>query len=104
MYLDGSSENYPTVGRVGGHGVFFGDERDLAEPLAPDEEQTNNRRELRAALVALQRHVRGTMSLICPDSTYVVDGMLGRAHKWRSHKWQTQSGPAQHVDLWAQVL
>ena len=73
----------------------------MAEPLPRDEEQTNSRGELK---VALQQHVRGTMSLICPDSTYVVDGMLGQAHKWRRHKWQTQSGPAQHVDLRAQVL
>ena len=40
---DGSSEVHPTVGRVGGYGVFFGDARDVAEPLPPGEEQTNNR-------------------------------------------------------------
>ena len=50
-------------------------------------------------LRALQGHVRGLLSLICPDSTNVVDGTLGRAHKWR-----TQLGPVQHVDLCTQVL
>ena len=73
-------------------------------PSPPGEDQTNNRGELRAVLSTLQGHVRGTPLLICPDSTFVVHGMLGRAYRWRSHKWQTQSGPVQHVDLWTQVL
>ena len=83
--------------------MYFGDDRDVAEPLPPDTQETNNRGELRAPLAALQGHVQGTLSLICPDSTYVVDGMVGRANKWRCHNWQTQWGPAQHVDLWSPV-
>ena len=97
---DGSSELRPVAGRVGGYGVYFGDSRDVAQPPPTDEAQTNNRGELRAALAALRGHVRGTRSLICPDSTYVVDGVLGQAQKWRRHKWQTSSGPANHMDLW----
>ena len=31
MYPHGSSENHQTVGRVGGYGVFFVDERDVTE-------------------------------------------------------------------------
>ena len=104
IYPDGSSELHPIVGRVGGCGVFFGDSRDVVEPLPTDEEQTNNRGELRATLAALQGHRPGSRSLICPDSMYVVDGVLGRAQKWRRHNWQTASGPTWHMDLWTQVL
>ena len=104
IYPVGSLELHPTAERVGGYGVFFGDARDVAEPLPPDEEQTNNSGELRAAVAALRGHKWGSMSLVCPDSTYVVDGVLGRAQKWRHHKWQTSSGLAHHVDLWTQVL
>ena len=89
---------------MGGYGVFFGDAQDVAEPLPLEEGQTNNRGELRAALAALQGHMRGSMSLICLDSTHVVEGVLGRAQKWQRHKWQTTSGLARHVDLWTQVL
>ena len=89
---------------MGGYGVFFGDSRPVAEPLPVDEEQTNNRGELCATLAVLQGHRRGSHPLICPDSTYVVDGVLGRAQKWRCHGWQTTSGPARHVDLWTHVL
>ena len=68
IYPDGSSELHPAARRVGGYGVFFGDSRDVAEPLPMAEEQTNNRGELRATLAALQGHRPGTRSLICPDS------------------------------------
>ena len=104
IYPDGSLELHPAAARVGGYGVFFGDFRDVAEPLPVDEEQTNNRGELHATLAALQGHRPGSQSLICPNSTYVVDGLLGRAQKWRRHGWQTTSGPARHVDMWTQVL
>ena len=104
IFPDGSSKVHPKVGRVGGYGVFFGDAQDVVEPLPLEEGQTNNRGELRAALAALQGHMRGSMSLICLDSTYVVEGVLGRAQKWQRHKWQTTSGLAHHVDLWTQVL
>ena len=69
-----------------------------------DEEQTNNRGEVRATLAALQGRQPATQTVICPDSTYVVDGVLGRAQKWRRRCWQTTSGPARHVDLWTLVL
>ena len=46
VYPDGSSENHPVVGRVGGYGVFFGDDRDTATYIPLSEEQTNIRGEL----------------------------------------------------------
>ena len=77
----------------------FGESRNVAERLPTEEDQTNNRGELRAALRALRSHMHGSRSLICPDSTYVVDGVLGRAQKWRRHKWHTSSGQAHHVHV-----
>ena len=104
VYPDGSSEKHPEVGRVGGYGVYFGDHRDVAEFLPVDELQTNIRGELRAALSALQGHVPGTRSLICPDCQLVVDGVLGLAQRWRRHKWRNTTGDVAHADLWAQIL
>ena len=54
IYTDGSSEDHPTVGRVGGYGVSFGDARDTAKHIPLEERQTNNRGKLRAALHAVQ--------------------------------------------------
>ena len=84
--------------------MYFGDHRDVAEFLPVDEPQTNIRGELRAALSALQGHVPGTRSLICPDCQLVVDGVLGLAQRWRRHKWRNTTGEVAHADLWAQIL
>ena len=104
IYPDGSSEDHEVVGRVGGYGVSFGDSRDTAEPIPVSEPQTNNRGELRAALRALQARSPDKPVLICPDSLLVVDGVHGKAQKWRRHKWTGSAGPVSHVDLWTQVL
>ena len=104
IYPGGSSEKHPEVGWVGGYRVFFGDHRDTAEYIPLGEEQTNNRVELRAALRSLQGHKDRHQSLICPDSLLVVNGVLGRAQRWRRHGWQNKSGTVAHVDLWTQIL
>ena len=89
---------------MGGYGVSFGDHRDTAEYTPVNEEQTNNRGELRAALRSLQGHIPGQRSLICPDSLLVVNGVLGWAQRWRRHKWHNTSGSVKHVDLWELIL
>ena len=104
IYTDGSSEVHTSAGQVGGYGVFFGDSRDTAEFIPVHEKQTNNRGELRAALRALQSRTRGKRTLICSDSLLVVNGALGKAQKWKRHRWVGSNGPVSHVDLWEEVL
>ena len=84
--------------------MFFGDSRDTAEFIPVHEKQTNNRGELRAALRALQSRTRGKRTLICSDSLLVVNGALGKAQKWKRHRWVGSNGPVSHVDLWEEVL
>ena len=103
VYPDGSSEKHPEVGRLGGYGVYFGDHRDVAEFLPANEPQTNIRGELLAALSALQGHIPGTKSLICPDCHLVVDGVLGLAQMLPRHNWRNTLGDVAHADLWAQI-
>ena len=86
------------------HNVALGDHRGTAEYIPVNEEQTNNRGEMRAALRSLQGHQIDHRSLICPDSMLVVNGLLGWAQSWRRHKWHNTSGPVKHVDLWTQIL
>ena len=71
--------------RVGGYGVFLGDSTDTAKPLPTVERQTNNRGELRAALHAVKHRKHNVLTLICLDSLLVVQGIIGKAQKWRRH-------------------
>ena len=104
IYTDGSSEDHPTVGHLEGYGVYFGDTRDTAMHIPCQERQTNNRGELRAALHAVHNMNKSKQTLIYPDSLLVVQGITGKAQKWRRHDWQGSAGPVGHVDLWTQLL
>ena len=73
---------------VGGYGVYFGDQRDMAAPLPTTEKQTNNRGELRAALHAIRLRNPERRTLICSDSQLLVMGAIGKASKWQRHDWQ----------------
>ena len=81
-YTDGSSDTHPQAGMVGGHGVYFGDLRDMAALLPTKEKQTNDRGELRAALHAIRVRNPQRRTLMCSDSPLVVMGATGKASKW----------------------
>ena len=104
IYTDGSSADHPTVGRLGGFGVYFGNSHDTAQYIPAGEKQTNNRDELRAALHAVQHENTSKQTLACLDLLLVVQGVTGKAQKWWHHDWQGFAGPVGHVDLWTQLL
>ena len=104
IYPDGSSEKHLEVGWVGGYGLFPGDDRDTAEFIRTDEDQTNNCGELRAELCSLQGHRLGHRSLICPNSLLVVNRVLGWVQRWQHHKWCNTTGKVKHINLWTQIL
>ena len=47
---------------------------------------------------------KSKQTLIYSDSLLVVQGITGKAQKWRHHDWQGSAGPVGHVDLWTQLL
>ena len=89
-----------------GRGVWSllrGFQRYMADFLPIHEKQTNNRGELRAALVALQKKTQAKQTLICPDSLLVVDGALSKAQKWKCPAWVGSKGSVGHADHWEQI-
>ena len=75
------------MGRVGGYGVYCGDARDAAVFLPPNEKQTNNRGELRAALHALQHrspheHVANFGPQVPSQALWIARTGLSPAHNF----------------------
>lgn len=98
MYTDGACSGNP--GR-GGWGVHFpgGPEYSGAEAHT-----TNNRMELTAACVALERAPAGVPVLLLTDSTYVAKGVTDWLPGWKRNGWQTAGKkPVKNQELWQRL-
>jgi ribonuclease HI len=67
---------------------------------------TNNRMELRAAIVALEALRSPSAVTLYSDSLYLVKAMRNRwVTRWQSRNWRLASkGRASNVDLWKRLL
>lgn len=100
MFIDGSCLGNPGPGgwAVVWDGTFV---HDFA---GSEEDTTNNRMELLAAIQALQHACSlssDTDLEIVSDSSYVVDGANKWRYAWAKNGWKTGSGsPVANADLW----
>ncbi|MBU1565748.1 MAG: ribonuclease HI [Proteobacteria bacterium] len=105
VFTDGGCINNPGPG---GYGVVIqeGPEERL-EMSGGYRLTTNNRMEMTAALVALEK-LRGCGAPIdlYSDSSYLVNGITkGWARKWRNNGWcKADGGVVVNVDLWQRLL
>ena len=104
IYTDGSSEHFPTVGWVGGCGVYSGAGVEVSDFVPLHMKQTINSAELPAALVAVQRHANHPKIALCADSEFVLLGVKGAARRWKINSWRGSSGPVSNVPLWEEIL
>ncbi|WP_028877718.1 ribonuclease HI [Terasakiella pusilla] len=98
MYTDGACSGNPGPG---GWGVLLrwnGVERELC---GGEEETTNNRMELAAAINGLLSLKRPVKVAIYTDSTYVKDGITKWIFNWKKNGWKTAAKkPVKNADLW----
>lgn len=99
VYTDGGCD--PNPGR-GGWGVVVVEGRRVARELSGGEEDTtNNRMELTAALQALAALPAGSRVALHTDSTYVRNGITDWITGWRKRGWKTAAGDdVKNQDLW----
>ena len=104
IYTDGSSERFPTVGWVGGYGVYSGAGVEMSDFVPMHMKQTINSTELLAALVALGLHADHPKIALCANSEYVLLGVKGAACTWKINGWKGSSSPVSNVPIWEEVL
>ena len=105
VFTDGSSKiAYQRL--TGGYGVWYGeaDARNGSFVLSNDEEQANNRGELRAAPYALLRQPAGKPLHMVVGLEWVYKGVAEWGDVWRRHEWHTATGEVAHRDLWEPFL
>jgi ribonuclease HI len=101
IFTDGACSGNPGPGGWGAILRFKGVEKEI---YGADEETTNNRMELLAAIVALETLKRPMKVRLTTDSTYVRSGITEWIHKWKRQGWKTANKkPVKNQDLWQRL-
>ena len=102
IYTDGACSGNP--GKGGWAALLkFGDiEKEIS---GGENETTNNRMELNAAIQALKILKEPCSVEIFTDSTYVKDGITKWIETWQKNNWKNSSKkPVKNKELWEQLL
>lgn len=98
IWTDGACSGNPGPGGWGVLMRFNGHEKEM---YGGEEETTNNRMELTAAIMALKELKRPCLIELYTDSQYVRGGVTGWLEKWKANGWKTSNRkPVKNEDLW----
>ena len=101
VFTDGGCRGNPGPGGWGAVLRFGGHKREL---WGSEENTTNNRMELLAAISALEAMTEPCMVVLTTDSTYVKDGITRWIRNWRANGWKTAAKkPVKNKDLWERL-
>lgn len=101
IFTDGACRGNPGPG---GWGAILRSGKHEKELYGAEEETTNNRMELMAAIEALTAVKRKSDIALTTDSQYVRKGITEWIHNWRKNNWKTaQKKPVKNADLWQQL-
>lgn len=105
-YTDGACSGNPGPGGWGVLMLAMEGDRVLKERelCGGEEDTTNNRMELLAAISALDALERRSALTIVTDSSYVKDGLTKWIHGWKRNGWKTSAKkPVKNEDLWKRL-
>ena len=101
VYTDGACRGNPGPG---GWGVVLKSRGHTRELLGAQEQTTNNRMELQAAIEALGCLAEPCEVEVVTDSTYLQNGMQAWLADWKRKGWKTSTGkPVKNQDLWQRL-
>lgn len=101
MHTDGACRGNPGPG---GWGVLlqYGDQEKRL--CGGEQESTNNRMELMAAIKGLEALKKPCQLELNTDSTYVLKGITEWMPQWKRRDWKTAGNkPVKNVDLWQRL-
>ena len=101
IYTDGACRGNPGPGGWAALLRFNSAEKIIS---GAEEETTNNRMELMAAIHGLESLSRECTVQLTTDSKYVMQGITSWLNAWKGNNWKTsQKKPVKNVDLWQRL-
>jgi len=101
IYTDGACSGNPGPG---GWGVLIQLDNKNIELSGGDNETTNNRMELMAAIKALEKMNKDYKINLYTDSNYVKDGITKWISNWKKNSWKTANKKdVKNKDLWIRL-
>ena len=102
LYTDGACSGNPGVGGYGGI-LIYGEHK--LEYSGAEVETTNNRMEVSAVIIGLERLKYPCRVDVYSDSAYTVNAFLnGWIYAWKKNGWKKADGKAvQNCDLWERL-
>ena len=102
IYTDGACSGNPGPGGWGA--VIFDNDNKQKNISGSEENTTNNRIELSAAIKALEEVNTNSEITIYTDSTYVKNGITEWVLKWKENGWKNSNKePVKNKDLWEKL-
>lgn len=102
IYTDGACKGNPGPG---GWGVLLKMGRHEKELSGGEDDTTNNRMELTAAIKGLSALIEPCSVDLYSDSKYVLDGITKWVEGWQRNGWRTASKkPVRNADLWHELI
>ncbi len=79
--------------------------RVMREQSGTEQNTTNNRMELRAAIEGLQSFPSASNIVVVSDSRYLISGMTDLLRLWQARNWRSSNGPAiRNQPLWQELI
>ena len=101
IFTDGACSGNPGPGGWGAVLRFKEQEKELS---GGEQQTTNNRMELMAAIAALEALKRPSRVVLTTDSVYVRDGITKWIHDWKRRGWKTAAKkPVKNAELWRRL-
>jgi ribonuclease HI len=101
IFTDGACKGNPGPGGWGALLRFNNTEKSI---FGGEQNTTNNKMELMAAIQALESLTRGCTVDLTTDSVYVKNGMTQWIFGWKKKNWQTAAKkPVKNKELWQRL-
>jgi ribonuclease HI len=102
VYTDGACSGNP--GKGGWGVVILENNKDEIFLNGGDDNTTNNRMELTAAIEALKHYQKREDITLITDSKYVKDGIQSWIQNWKKNGWKTAAKkPVKNKELWVEL-